>query len=160
MEQAIPIEECAKQRLQVLIYSYTLFTKYLMEEGVDRAKVQRASDKVWATLGIQAAETMKPMFGDNITIEAIQQAGSMAEAIHGMEVEQIADGNRFETDFVKCPWQDAGNALNLPDTWRFCTSGHVAFTQNMYKGLNPNATYELVESMPAGAATCKAVTKV
>ena len=31
MEQAIPIEECAKQRLQVLVYAYTLFIKGLME---------------------------------------------------------------------------------------------------------------------------------
>ena len=45
MEQALPIEECAKQRLQVFVYAYTLFTKSLMEEGVDREKVKRASDK-------------------------------------------------------------------------------------------------------------------
>ena len=32
MESALPIEECAKQRLQALVYAYTLFTKNLMEE--------------------------------------------------------------------------------------------------------------------------------
>ncbi|MBU4425124.1 MAG: hypothetical protein KKB35_00175 [Proteobacteria bacterium] len=43
MEQIIPIEECAKQRLQVLVYAYTLLVKNLMEEGVAREKVKSAS---------------------------------------------------------------------------------------------------------------------
>ena len=29
MEQVIPIEECAKQRLQVLVYAYSLWVKHL-----------------------------------------------------------------------------------------------------------------------------------
>ena len=36
MEQVIPIEECAKQRLQALVYAYSLLIKNLREEGVDR----------------------------------------------------------------------------------------------------------------------------
>jgi len=31
------------------------FIKNLMEEGLDRDKVRRASDRVWKTLGTQAA---------------------------------------------------------------------------------------------------------
>ena len=55
MEQTIPIEECARQRLQVMVWAYTMFTKNLMEEGVERDKVKNASDKVWAAPGEQAA---------------------------------------------------------------------------------------------------------
>ena len=45
MEQALPMEELANQRLNVLIYSYSLLIKNLMEEGVELDKVKRASDK-------------------------------------------------------------------------------------------------------------------
>ena len=48
MEQALPVEELANQRLNVLIYSYTLLVKNLMEEGVELEKVKKASDKTWA----------------------------------------------------------------------------------------------------------------
>ena len=94
MEPVIPVEECAKQRLQILVYAYSLFVKHLKEEGVDREKVKRASDKVWAVLGHQAAEQLKPMFGENINIEALQQAGAIAEHIHGMEVSNKMAGNQ------------------------------------------------------------------
>jgi len=47
--------------------------------------------------------------------------------------------------------------MDISEDWRFCSSGHDAFTKSMYKGLNPNATYELIENMPVGAKVCKAV---
>jgi len=68
MEQAIPIEECAQQRLNVLVNAFTLFIKNLMEEGLDRDKVRRASDRVWETLGKQAAEQLKPFMGDKVDL--------------------------------------------------------------------------------------------
>jgi hypothetical protein len=117
MEQVIPIEECAKQRLQVLVFSYTLLAKYLMEEGVDREKVKRASDKVWATLGQQAAEQLKPILGETINIETLQQAGAIAENVHGIEVNRKMAENQLQTEFVKCPWQEASVALSK---WARC----------------------------------------
>ena len=66
MEQAIPIEECAKQRLSMMVNAFTLFIKNLMEEGLDRDKVRRASDRVWEALGNQAAEQLKPLMGDKV----------------------------------------------------------------------------------------------
>jgi hypothetical protein len=80
MEQAIPIEECAKQRLNVFVNAFTLFIKNLMEEGLDRDKVRRASDRVWETLGIQAAEQLKPLLGDNVDLEGLRQAGQITES--------------------------------------------------------------------------------
>ena len=61
MEQVIPIEECAKQRLQALVYAYSLLIKHLREEGVDREIVKRASDKVWAVLPNRHRGTSKLM---------------------------------------------------------------------------------------------------
>lgn len=160
MEPVIPVEECAKQRLQVLVYAYSLFVKHLMEEGVDRDKVQRASDKVWAVLGLQAAEQLKPVLGETIDIAALQQAGAIAEHIHGMDVRNEISGNQFQTEFLKCPWQEANLALDLPQDWRFCTSGHQTFTQTMYRALDKKANYELIRNMPGGDQICEGVTSI
>jgi hypothetical protein len=160
MEPVIPVEECAKQRLQVLVYAYSLFVKHLREEGVDRDKVKRASDKVWTVLGAQAAEQLKPMFGETIKIEHLQQAGAIAEQIHGMEVSQKKEGNQAQTEVTKCPWQDANMALGMPEDWRFCTSGHQAFTQTMYKALDGNASYNLTKKMPDGDQICMGIAAI
>ncbi len=160
MEQALPIEECAKQRLQVLVNAYTLFTRNLMEEGVDREKVKKASDKTWAILGQQAGEQLKALLGENINIEALQQAGAIAETVPGIEVNTKKTENELKTEFISCPWNDAFTALDVPKDWRFCASGHVAFTESMYNGLNPEATYKLHQNMPAGDQICEALTSI
>ena len=116
MEQVIPIEECAKQRLQALVYAYSLLIKHLREEGVDREIVKRASDKVWAVLGQQAAEELKPVLGETINLEALQQAGAIAEAVHGIEANQKMTENQLQTEFVNCPWQEA-NTPACPMFW-------------------------------------------
>lgn len=160
MEQIMPIEEIAAQRLNALIYSYTLLVKHLKEEGVDLATVKRASDKVWAILGFQAAQQMQPLFPEPAGIAALQQAGAMAETVHGMEVNQEVSEKEIQTEFVKCPWQDAYIALGIPEDWRLCPSGHVAFTETLYKGLNPDARYDLKKDMPGGASICEATTSI
>jgi len=157
MEQVISVEECSKQRLQVLVYAYSMLIKHLKEEGVDREIVKRASDKVWALLGQQVAGQLKPEFGKTINIETLQQVGTMAENVHGMKVNQEVSENQIRTEFVKCPWQEANIALNMPENWRLCQSGHVAFTDAMYKGLDPNASYKLTKSMPAGDPICEGI---
>ena len=160
MEQVMPIEEIAKQRLNALVYSYTLLVKHLKEEGVALAKVKSASDKVWAALGFQAAEQMKPFFTEPVDIEALRMAGAMAETIHGIEVKEKTTPKEIHTEFVKCPWQDAYIALGIPEEWRLCPSGHFAFTESMYKGLNSGARYELAKNMPSGAKACEAKTTI
>lgn len=160
MEQVIPIEECAKQRLQALVYAYSLLVKHLREEGVDREIVKRASDKVWVILGQQAAEQLKPVLGETINLEVLQQAGAIAEAVHGIEANQKLTENQLQTEFVNCPWQEANIALDMPDDWMMCPSGHVAFTESMYKGLDPKADYKLTKSMPAGDQTCEGITSL
>jgi hypothetical protein len=42
--------------------------------------------------------------------------------------------------------------------WRVCPSGHLAFTESMYKGLNPNATYKMTKTMPSGDQICEGKT--
>ena len=160
MEQVIPIKECAEQRLQVLVYAYTLLVKHLREEGVDREKVKRASDKVWAALGQQAAEQLKPILGMTINIETLQLAGAIAENVHGIDVNRKMAENQLQTEFVKCPWQEANVALDMPEDWRLCPSGHVAFTETMYKGLDPKAAYKLTKSMPAGDQICEGISTI
>jgi len=158
MEQTIPIEECAKHRLNMLVNAFTLFIKNLMEEGLDRDKVRRASDRVWETLGTQAAEQLRPLMGDKVALESLRQAGQITESIHGIEANAKIAGNQMETEFISCPWQEALKAHAVPADWRMCASGHSAFVQSMYSGLNPGAVYELKENMPAGARICKGVT--
>jgi hypothetical protein len=157
MEPVIPIEECAKQRLNVLVNAFTLFIKNLKEEGLDPVKVRSASDRVWEALGIEAAKQLKPLLGDSVGLEGLRQAGQITEAIHGMEVKaDIADGQLF-TEFTHCPWQEAIEAHGLPPEWRMCASGHGTFVRSMYKGLHPGAAYELKETMPSGGKICKGI---
>lgn len=99
---------------------------------------------------------MKPFFTEPVDIKALRLAGAMAETVHGMEVKQEVTANEFHAEFLKCPWQDAYIALGIPEEWRLCPSGHVAFTENMYKGLTPGARYELSRNMPSGAKSCAA----
>ena len=160
MEQTLPVEECARQRLQVMVYAFSMFTKNLMEEGVDRDKVKKASDKVWETMGVQAAEQLKPLFGDTISISSLEQAGAIAEEVHGIEVTREASETEIRTKFIKCPWHEAMSALEMPEDWRFCASGHAAFTGSMYKGLDPGASYELPKAMPGGDAHCLGISKL
>ena len=160
MEQALPIEELASQRLKILINSYALFIKNLKEEGVELEKVKKASNKTWATLGKQTAEQLKPLFGENLNIETLRQSGAMAASVHGMEMSEKISGNTVESKYTKCPWHEANLALDMPGAWRLCQSGHLAFTQNMYKGLIPNSEYELTERMPSGDQICAGRTTI
>ena len=160
MEQALPVEELASQRLNVLIYSYTLLVKNLMEEGVDIEKVKKASDKTWAILGQQAAEQLKPLFGETVDIAAIQQSGQMAASVHGIELSEKATENKIQSEFKKCPWQDAYVALDMPKDWRICPSGHGAFAESMYNGLNPDVTFKLSKNMPSGDNICESTTTI
>ncbi len=159
MEQALPAEELANQRLNALIYSYSLLVKNLMEEGVDLEKVKKASDKTWAILGQQAADQLKPLFGETVNIEALQQSGAIAASVHGIEFSEKVTGNKIQSEYVKCPWQEAYIALDMPSDWRVCPSGHLAFTESMYKGLNPNATYKMTKNMPSGDQICESTTE-
>ena len=63
--------------------------------------------------------------------------------------------NQLQTEFVMCPWQEANVTLDMPDDWRLCSSGYVAFTETMDKGLDPKADYKLTKSMPAGDQICE-----
>ena len=160
MKQALPIEELAAQRLNIMVNSYALFIKNLMEEGLDLNKVKKASDKTWAMLGQQTAEQLKPLFGENVNIETLQQSGAMATSVHGMEMSEEISGNTIQSVYTKCPWQDANEAFAIPADWRLCQSGHLAFTDNMYKGLIPNTTYKMTKKMPSGDQICAGTTTI
>ena len=160
MEQGLSMEELANQRLNGLVYAYTLLVRNLMEEGVELEKVKKASDKVWALLGQQAAEQMKAIFGEAENIETIQQAGKMAASVHGIEFSEKTTTNEIKSEYVKCPWQDAYLALDMPSDWRLCPSGHRAFTESMYNGLNPNATFKMDKNMPSGDQICEGLTSI
>ncbi len=107
MEQGLPIEELANQRLNTLVYSYSLLVKNLMDEGVDLEKVKKASDKTWAILGQQAAGQMKLIIEDTGSIEALQQTGKLAASVHGIEFNEKITENKIQSKYIKCPWQDA-----------------------------------------------------
>ncbi len=131
-----------------------------MEEGVELKKVKAASDRTWAALGRQTADVLKPLFGENINIETLQQSGAMTTSVHDMEMSEETVGNTIQSKYTKCPWQEANNALEIPTDWRLCQSGHIAFTENMYKGLIPDAKYKMTKAMPSGDELCAGTTTV
>ena len=155
MEQALPIEELAKQRLNVMVQAYSLFIKNLMEEGIDRGKVKKASDRVWSILGEEVGQQMKALLGQAEKGAAIQQASALAENVHGIETKQETKENELRTEFLKCPWQEAAESLGLPQEWRLCASGHSAFAEKMFNTMYPGASFELSKSMPAGDKICE-----
>ncbi|MEX1298131.1 MAG: hypothetical protein AB1Z38_07380 [Desulfotignum sp.] len=160
MEQALPIEELAQKRLDALIYSYSLLVKNLMKQGVALETVKKASDETWAMLGHNTAQQLKPMFGEKVTIENLKQSGMMATGVHGMEMTEKIQGDTIRSEYTKCPWQEANMALDIPEDWRICQSGHAAFTEAMYKGLIPSAAYKLTNTMPAGDNICVGTTTI
>ncbi len=157
MEQALPIEELANQRLNVVVYSYTLFVKSLMEEGVDREKVMKASDKAWNIMGIQAGEQIRSLLGDTEKMAAIQQAGAIARSVHGIEANVESTEKEVRTEFLKCPWQEASEALSMPKEWRFCPRGHAAFAEKMLTTMYPDISYNLTKNMPMGDKVCEEI---
>jgi len=157
MEQALPIEELARQRLNAMVYAFSLFTKNLMEEGLEKEKVKRASDKAWGTLGDQAGEQLKALLGGAEKIVAIQQAGAIARSVHEIEAKVEAKENEVRTEFSKCPWQEASESIGLPQEWRFCPSGHAAFAERMLKTLFPDVSFKLTKSMPTGDPVCEEI---
>ena len=157
MEQALPIEELAKQRLNALVQSYSLFSRCLMEEGLDKEKVKRASDKAWSILGEQVGQQMKPLLAQAEKGIGIKQAAAMAESVHEIQANQELKQNELRTEFVKCPWQEAAESLGIPRDWRFCPSGHSAFAVNMFKAMYPDASFQLTKNMPMGDKTCEGI---
>jgi len=130
-----------------------------MEGGVELEKVKKASDKTWAILGQQAAEQLKPVFGETVSIEALQQSGAIAASIHGIEYSDKVIENAIQSEYDKCSSQEAYLALDMPSDWRLCSSGHSAFTESMYKGLSSTATYKMTKNMPSGDQTCEGTTE-
>ena len=160
MEQGLPIQELANQRLNALVYAYSLFSKNLMEEGVEREKVKRASDNTWAALGVQAGEQMKPILGGMEKMASLQQAGEMARSVHGIEAKVEPAEGEIRTEFLKCPWQEASESLGIPVDWRLCPSGHASFSENLLKTLHPEVSFEFTKSMPQGAPICEERTRL
>jgi len=160
MEPIIPIEEVANQRLSVLVNAYTLFMKNLLEEGVDLEKVKAASDKAWGPVGIEAGKQINALFADAPLQDAVFTSGSIASAVHGMEVQEEQSESEKHVEIQKCPWHDAAEALNMPKEWRLCLSGHKAFTTNMLDMISPDATFKMTKSLPSGDTTCQEIVTV
>jgi len=160
MEQILPIEELAKQRLNILVYAYSLFSKNLMEEGLDREKVKRASDKAWRALGEQAGEQIKSLVGGADKMAAAQQAAAIARNVHDIDARVETTENGSRTENFQCPWKEAVEALGIPKEWRFCPSGHAAFAESMQRALNPNVSYKMPKSMPMGDEVCEEITSL
>jgi hypothetical protein len=160
MEQGLPIEELAKQRLNVLVNAYSLFIKNLMDQGFDREKVKRASDKVWSMIGDRAGEQMKSIFGEAKNTDVAQQVGAIPYGVHGIEVKTEVKENEIRSECFKCPWRETYESIGLPKEWRFCSSGHVAFAERMFKALNPKISVKMTKSMPMGDSVCEIVTSL
>ena len=154
MEDALSLEEIASQRLNVLVNAYTLFVKNLMEEGVPHAKVRAASDKTWQMLGQAAGDQIKANYPDSSTIEVLFASGTMASAVHGMQVQEERRYSEKRVKVEKCPWHEAAMAFGLPADWRLCLSGHKAFTATMLQAISPKAQFEITQSLVEGAPFC------
>jgi len=160
MEQVIPIEEVANQRLNVLVNAFTLFSKNLLEEGIDLEKVKAASDRTWGALGMEAGKQIKAFFADAPIQDALFTSGSIASAVHGMETVEEKTESQKRVEVQKCPWHDAAEALNMPKEWRFCTSGHQAFSTRMLSEISPSATFSMTKDLPSGDSICEELVTV
>ena len=154
METALPIEEIANQRLKVLVNAYTLFIKNLQEEGVDRDKVKAASDRTWQMLGREAGEQFKALTAGAAVVDVLFDAGSIAASVHGMQAQEERGAMEKRTKIEKCPWHEASQAFNLAGNWRFCRSGHTAFSTTMAQTISPEARFEIVQSLVDGGPFC------
>ncbi len=160
MKTALPIEEMASQRLKVLVNAYTLFIKNLQEEGLARDRVKAASDKTWQMLGRAAGEQFKALTADASDADVLFNSGTIATAVHGMQVQEERGAAEKQVKVVNCPWYDASQAYDLPADWRFCLSGHKAFSTTMLKTISPGASYEITQSLVKGDPFCEERVKV
>jgi len=157
MEKQVPIEELADGRLALMATAYTMLIKSLMEHGVARETVQRASDQVWAQMGEQAGRLMKSLFAGEPTDVVAQKSGAITMEMHGMVFRRWMLEGGHRTEVQRCPWHDAAEQLALPASWRMCASGHIAFTDAMYKVLNPEIVVLPEKEMPRGDTVCTEV---
>jgi len=141
--------------LNVLVNAYTLFLKNLLEEGCDLEKVKAASDRTWGALGLEAGKQIKALFADAPIQDALFTSGSIASAIHGMQLTEEKSESQKRVEVQKCPWHDTAEALNMPNEWRLCASGHKAFSTNMLNEISPSATFEMSKNLPSGDSICK-----
>jgi hypothetical protein len=154
MEAALPIEEIAAQRLQVLVNAYTLLIKNLKAEGVALDKVQAASDKTWQMLGRAAGDQLKTLFADSPVKDTLFTAHTIASAVHGMQVKEERRYSEKRVKVEKCPWHEAALAFALPADWRLCLGGHKAFAETMLQTIAPEARFEITQSLVEGAPFC------
>ncbi len=154
METALPIEEVANQRLNVLVNAYTLLIKNLQAEGVARDKVKAANDKTWQMLGRAAGEQFKALTAGAAVTDVLFDAGTIAASIHGMQFQEERGATEKRVKIEKCPWHEASQTYNLPDDWRFCQSGHTAFSNTMLQTISPKARAEVTQSLVAGDPFC------
>ena len=154
MERALSIEEIAAQRLEVMVNAYTLFIKNMKEEGVERDKVQAASDKIWQMLGKTAGDQLKALFVNSSVRDTLFNGYAMASAVHGMQVQEERRDSEKRVKVEKCPWHEAALAFALPEDWRLCLGGHKAFAETMLQTIAPEARFEITKSLVAGAPFC------
>ncbi len=154
METTLPIEEMANQRLKVLVNAYTLFIKNLKAEGVAPEKVKAASDKTWQVLGQAAGEQFKALAAGAAVTDVLFDAGTIAASVHGMQFEEERGETEKRVKIEKCPWHEASQAFDLPGDWRFCQSGHTAFSNAMLQTISPEASAEITQSLVEGAPFC------
>lgn len=157
MEELLSIEELAKQELKSMAYAYSLFVKNLMDEGFDRNKVRRASDRAWAITGMRRGAQIKSVLGTAKDIDALEKASEMAASLHGIEFRREVKEGVLHLEFVKCPWHEACESIGIPDEWKFCPTGHAAYSESMLQSINPLASFDIPKCMPNGDDLCSMV---
>ncbi len=135
--------------------TYTLFLKYLAEEGLDLEKVKAASDKTWEALGRESGKQVKALFSNAPIHEAVFASVSIGNEIHGMKFKEEKTESQRCAEIQKCPWHNVAETFNLPKEWRLCVSAHKAFTSTMIDTISPGSTFEMSKNIPSGDAFCE-----
>jgi hypothetical protein len=156
-EKMLPVEELAARRLTLMVTAYTMLLKHLKQEGVELEKVKAASDRTWQVLGDQAGAELKPLFEGVPVADMATQTGTIATEIHGMAIAREVMPGAHRTDFETCPWNETADALEMPEAWRLCHSGHDAFVKAMYHAIDPQVSVGMDETASQGAICSETV---
>ena len=105
-------------------------------------------------LGKEAGEQFKALLGESSIIEVLFASGTIASAVHGMQVQEERRYSEKRVKVEKCPWHEAALTFALPEDWRLCLGGHKAFAETMLQTIAPETRFEITQSLVEGAPFC------
>ena len=127
-----------------------------------REKLNEIQEGTWGKGGTLRLPWVKETF--NIPVEDAIGAANVvkvaATLLAGPEYEiEIVEAipERVVIRRPQCPWWNRHNELASDLALRVCESGHIGWTEEGLKELNPKLTYKLTKALPWGDPYCEEV---